>query len=108
MVSNGGWSRRFDDPVRLPDGRKRTTQCDAPTCITTLPKAEHDAEAWQTGWKCCCRLLSETARRRRGQTERAAVGGGFAAASLEIACDAALDSRLAKYRRWRLVDNSAR
>jgi hypothetical protein len=70
MVSNGGWSRRFDDPVRLPDGRKRTTQCDAPTCITTLPKAEHDAEAWQTGWKCCCRLLSETARRRRGQTER--------------------------------------
>ena len=42
------WSKRFFDPIILPDGRKLLTLRDAATCITKLPKAEHDAEEWQT------------------------------------------------------------
>jgi hypothetical protein len=43
-----GWSRRFFDPIILPDGRKLLTLRDAATYITGLPKAEHEAEEWQT------------------------------------------------------------
>jgi hypothetical protein len=41
------WSRRFEDPVILPDGRKLVTLEDAGNYITKLPKAEHEAPEWQ-------------------------------------------------------------
>jgi hypothetical protein len=34
-----GWSREFDDPIDLPDGRKLVTLEDAGNYITKLPKA---------------------------------------------------------------------
>jgi hypothetical protein len=44
---NSGWRRRFDEPIKLPDGRKLVTLKDAGTYITKLPKAEHAAPEWQ-------------------------------------------------------------
>jgi hypothetical protein len=41
------WSRRFEDPVILPDGRTLVTLEDAGNYITKLPKAEHEAPEWQ-------------------------------------------------------------
>jgi len=43
----GGWSREFDDPIPLPRGRRLVTLRDAGYFITKLPKAEHEAAAWQ-------------------------------------------------------------
>jgi len=37
------WSRRFDEPIPLPRGRRLVTLKDAGTYITKLPKAEHEA-----------------------------------------------------------------
>jgi hypothetical protein len=42
-----GWSREFDEPIDLPDGRKLVTLEDAGNYITKLPKAEHLAPEWQ-------------------------------------------------------------
>jgi hypothetical protein len=42
------WSRRFEDPITLPDGRTLSTLRDAGDYITSLPKAEQNLEAWQT------------------------------------------------------------
>ena len=36
---NGGWSRPFDDPIRLPGGRALVTLKDAADYVMTLPKA---------------------------------------------------------------------
>jgi hypothetical protein len=47
MASRRGWKRPFDDPIPLPRGRQLITLEDAGTCITTLPKAEHEASEWQ-------------------------------------------------------------
>jgi hypothetical protein len=41
------WNRPFDDPIPLPRGRQLVTLQDAGTYITKLPKAEHEAPAWQ-------------------------------------------------------------
>ena len=41
------WSKRFVDPIILPDGRELLTLRDAAEYITRLPKAEHDAADWQ-------------------------------------------------------------
>jgi hypothetical protein len=41
------WSRKFDEPIPLPKGRHLATLKDAGTYITKLPKAEHQAAAWQ-------------------------------------------------------------
>jgi hypothetical protein len=41
------WSLEFDDPILLPNGRQLVTLQDAGTYITKLPKAEHEAPAWQ-------------------------------------------------------------
>lgn len=40
------WSRPFDDPVTLPDGRALLTLRDAGQYIASLPKAKHDAPEW--------------------------------------------------------------
>jgi hypothetical protein len=41
------WSRRFEDPIPLPDGCKLTTLKQAAEYIIALPKNEHDAPEWQ-------------------------------------------------------------
>src|ERR1700730_4736891 len=46
-VTESGWSRKFDDPIPLPKGRRLVTLKDAGTYITKLPKAEHMAPEWQ-------------------------------------------------------------
>jgi len=40
------WSRKFDDPIPLPNGRQLVTLKDAGTYITKLPKGEHVAAEW--------------------------------------------------------------
>ena len=45
--TKSGWSRKFEDPILLPDGRQLITLEDAGTYVTTLPKAEHTAAEWQ-------------------------------------------------------------
>lgn len=42
------WDQAFVDPILLPDGRTLLTLRDAAEFITQLPKAEHDADEWQT------------------------------------------------------------
>jgi hypothetical protein len=40
------WSREFDDPISLPDGRSLITLRDAADYITGLPKEEAAAPEW--------------------------------------------------------------
>lgn len=40
------WSRRFDDPVTLPDGRALVTLRDAGQYIASLPKKKQGAPEW--------------------------------------------------------------
>jgi hypothetical protein len=54
------WSRRFDDPVILPDGRELRTLRDAASHIQKLPKAEASKPHWQMATK----ILIETAEGR--------------------------------------------
>jgi hypothetical protein len=63
------WSARFDEPIILPDGRKLKTLRDAATYITGLPKAEHDAEEWQTAMQVLL-LVAE----KNGPTMMAHIG----------------------------------
>jgi hypothetical protein len=42
-----GWSREFDDPIELPNGRKAATLRDAALYVTKLSKAEQQASQWQ-------------------------------------------------------------
>lgn len=46
-ISNRGWSRHFDEPISLPDGRTLHTLHDAGDYITKLRKAVHSAPEWQ-------------------------------------------------------------
>jgi hypothetical protein len=41
------WSREFDEPILLPDGRKLVTLRDAASYITGLPKKEATEPEWQ-------------------------------------------------------------
>ena len=45
-MTDRGWGRSFDDPVRV-DGRKLVTLRDAGEYIATLPQTEHGAPEWQ-------------------------------------------------------------
>src|ERR1700756_3325235 len=45
-MTERGWHRPFDDPIPLPGGQLRTLR-DAADYITKLPKAKHNAPAWQ-------------------------------------------------------------
>jgi hypothetical protein len=47
-----GWSRPFDDPIPVPDGRQLLTLKDAADYVMKLPKAEQDLEEWQTAIHC--------------------------------------------------------
>ena len=42
------WSRAFDDPIPLPDGRVPRTLHDADHYATALPKATQERIEWQT------------------------------------------------------------
>ena len=46
-MADKGWSREFDEPISLPDGRSLTTLRDAADYITGLPKKEAAAPEWQ-------------------------------------------------------------
>jgi hypothetical protein len=46
-VTKGGWSRKFEDPILLPDGRQLFTLQDAGTYITKLREAEYIQPEWQ-------------------------------------------------------------
>ena len=85
------WSRRFFDPIPLPDGRKLITLHDAATFITKLPKREHDAPERQTAIealmlvvdlgpddvrsyrRCACAQPSSRAARETSQEARQSV-----------------------------------
>jgi hypothetical protein len=41
------WSRKFEEPIPLPNGRKLVTLRNAALYITKLPRAEHEAPEWQ-------------------------------------------------------------
>jgi len=44
---SSGWSRKFDEPIALADGRRLVTLHDAATYITALPDEESSAAEWQ-------------------------------------------------------------
>jgi hypothetical protein len=46
-MARSGWSRPFDDPIPLPNGRQLVTLEDVGDYITKLPKAVHMAAEWQ-------------------------------------------------------------
>ena len=46
-MADRDWTRPFDDPVPLPDGRQFVTLKDAGTYIMALPKAQQNAREWQ-------------------------------------------------------------
>ena len=48
MTSEADWSRKFEDPIPLPDGRELITLRDAADYITGVPKKESDLPEWQT------------------------------------------------------------
>ena len=47
-MAKKGWSRPFEDPIVLPDGRKLLTLKNAADYIMKLPKAEQKHEKRQT------------------------------------------------------------
>jgi hypothetical protein len=42
------WSRKFADPIPLPNSRRLVTLRDAGEYISALPEAEQNAEGWRT------------------------------------------------------------
>ena len=53
------WSRRFDEPIPLPDGRKLVTLKQTGEYIIALPKAEHDAPEWQAAMEALILVAEE-------------------------------------------------
>jgi hypothetical protein len=47
LRANEGWSRRFDDPIPLPDGSELVTLRDAANYATNLPRKEAATPEWQ-------------------------------------------------------------
>jgi hypothetical protein len=50
-MAKKGWSRKFEDPIPLPDGGQLKTLRDAGHYIAKLPKREHDAPEWQAAMR---------------------------------------------------------
>jgi hypothetical protein len=46
-MNDRGLETTLRHPIPLPRGRQLVTLEDAGTCITKLPKAEHEAQEWQ-------------------------------------------------------------
>ena len=55
MPTAKGWSRAFDDPIILPNGREVFTLQDAGNYITKLPKATQERPEWQRAAKTLMR-----------------------------------------------------
>jgi hypothetical protein len=51
-MAKKGWSRPFEDPIILPDGRELITLKSAADYIMKLPKVEQKHEKWQTAIRC--------------------------------------------------------
>ena len=51
-MAKKGWSRPFEDPITLPDGRELFTLKNAADYIMKLPKAEQKHEKWETAIAC--------------------------------------------------------
>ena len=50
------WSRRFDEPIELPDGRKLKTLAEAMAWLAKeVPKSEHKTEKVQAAVHCVTR-----------------------------------------------------
>jgi hypothetical protein len=53
MSKRTGWGREFDEPIRLPDGRKLTTLKDAIAWLAKeVPKSEHGMKQVQAAAHC--------------------------------------------------------
>ena len=63
------WSRPFEDPIPLPDGRKFVTLKDAAAYIVKLPKGEQDLEEWQTATEALM-MAAEDRNRYEAPTSR--------------------------------------
>jgi hypothetical protein len=48
-----GWSRAFDDPIILPNGRELVTLRDAGEYIAALPNATQRKPQWELTTNCC-------------------------------------------------------
>jgi hypothetical protein len=46
-MAKNGWSRKFEDPIELPNGKQLVTLRDAALYITKLPKPEQARSAQQ-------------------------------------------------------------
>lgn len=51
-MTKKGWSRPFEDPIILPDGRELLTLKAAADYIMKLSKAEQSHEKWQVAVSC--------------------------------------------------------
>jgi hypothetical protein len=54
-----GWSRKFEEPIPLPNGKSLVTLRDAANYITQLPKAEHQAEEWQAAMQALLLVVEQ-------------------------------------------------
>jgi hypothetical protein len=68
-LAKRGWSKPFEDPIELPDGRKLLTLKNAADYIMKLPKAEQKHEKWQTAVE-----MLITAAEGRGPLMHARIG----------------------------------
>ena len=46
-MADRGWSRKFDEPIPLPDGGELRTLIDAGRYVDALPRSMHEREEWQ-------------------------------------------------------------
>ena len=68
-MKKNGWSRRFDEPIPLADGRILKALRDASSYIAKLPKREQNTEAWQTATEALLLVVEGN-----GQTLLARIG----------------------------------
>jgi hypothetical protein len=68
-MANKGWSRPFEDPIVLPNGRKLLTLKNAADFVMALPKAEQAHEKWQAAIE-----VLMMAAEGRGPTMHARIG----------------------------------
>ena len=47
LMREAGWSKLFEDPVTLPNGRQLVTLLDAGNYIASLPRKETQSDHWQ-------------------------------------------------------------
>jgi hypothetical protein len=66
--------QRFDDPIAVPGRKPLVTLRDAALYITKLPKAEHDAEEWQTAMEALRLVAENAAREQRTKPPKARSG----------------------------------